>query len=60
MKFTVYFEIYGVKKRVTVEAESEKAADYKVRCALKIRKVIPILADKDVLENLKDMFGMSG
>jgi hypothetical protein len=53
MKQEVYFEIYGKKLKVTVEAKDEEQAKYIVRGAIKFYKVKPV---NDVPDFFKDIF----
>jgi hypothetical protein len=53
MKQEVYFEIYGKKLKVTVDAKDEEQAKYIVRGAIKFYKVKPV---NDVPDFFKDIF----
>ena len=53
MKHEVYFEIYGKKLKVTVDAKDVDHAKYIVRGAIKFYKVKPV---NDVPDFFKDIF----
>lgn len=55
MKYTVYFDVYGKKLRVTVDAKSEDEAKNVIRNDIKFIKVVKA---KDVVDELMGMFGM--
>jgi len=57
MKFTVWFELYGKKMKVTVEAKDAVDARIKVRDSIRFHKIEQ--EKDDVLDFLKDMFNMS-
>jgi hypothetical protein len=49
MKHEVYFEIYGKKLKVTVDAKDVEQAKYIVRGAIKFHKVKPVNEMPDFL-----------
>lgn len=53
MKHEVYFEIYGKKLKVTVDAKDEEQAKYIVRGAIKFYKVKPV---NDIPDFFKEIF----
>ena len=53
MKHEVYFEIYGKKLKVTVDAKDVEQAKYIVRGAIKFYKVKPV---NDVPHEFLDIF----
>jgi hypothetical protein len=60
--YKIYFEIFGKKMKYEVEAESKNDAINKLKNKINIIKinegVDEGVNDDDVLENLKNMFGM--
>ena len=63
--YSVFFEIYGKKMKVTVEAETENQARKQVKNDIVFHKIEIVKNEnpqseyKDhTLENLKDIFGM--
>jgi len=56
MKFDVYFEIYGKKLKVTIEADREIDAKIKVREAIKFFKIVPESSGMDFLTDLFNGF----
>jgi hypothetical protein len=60
--YKIYFEIFGKKMKYEVEAESKNDAINKLKNKINIIKinegVNEGINDDDVLENLKNMFGM--
>jgi len=57
MNFTVWFELYEKKMKVTVEAKDRVDARIKVRDSILFHKVEQ--EEDDVLDFLKKTFGMS-
>jgi fructose-bisphosphate aldolase class 1 len=61
-KYKIYFEIFGKKMKYEVEAESKNDAINKLKNKINIIKidegVNEGVNDDDVLDNLKNMFGM--
>lgn len=53
---TVFFEIYGKKLKVQVDAKDDEEAKYLVRGAIKFHKITS--SKKDEVDFLKDMFGI--
>jgi hypothetical protein len=56
--YKIYFEIFGKKMKYEVEAESKNDAINKLKNKINIIKIDEEINDDDVLENLKNMFGM--
>ena len=60
--YKIYFEIFGKKMKYEVEAESKNDAINKLKNKINIIKidegVNEGVNDDDVLDNLKNMFGM--
>jgi hypothetical protein len=56
--YKIYFEIFGKKMKYEVEAESKNDAINKLKNKISIIKIDEGINDDDVLENLKNMFGM--
>ena len=60
--YKIYFEIFGKKMKYEVEAESKNDAINKLKNKISIIKINEGINeginDDDVLENLKNMFGM--
>ena len=60
--YKIYFEIFGKKMKYEVEAESKNDAINKLKNKINIIKINgginEGINDDDVLENLKNMFGM--
>jgi fructose-bisphosphate aldolase class 1 len=56
--YKIYFEIFGKKMKYEVEAESKNDAINKLKNKINIIKIDEGINDDDVLENLKNMFGM--
>jgi hypothetical protein len=56
--YKIYFEIFGKKMKYEVEAESKNDAINKLKNKISIIKINEGVNDDDVLENLKNMFGM--
>ena len=64
--YKIYFEIFGKKMKYEVEAESKNDAINKLKNKISIIKINEGVNDElneginddDVLENLKNMFGM--
>jgi len=60
MKYTVHFELFGVKKKAKVEATSPEDAKYKVMGAI-MKKIVwgeVETLENDPLEHLKNIFGL--
>ena len=57
MNFTVWFELFGKKMKVTIEAKDKVDARIKIRDSLRFHKIER--EEDDVLDFLKDTFGMS-
>lgn len=57
MKFTVFFEIYGKKMKVEIEARDKELAKEKVRCNIIFHK-IESKDDLDILDMLNGIFGI--
>ena len=56
--YKIYFEIFGKKMKYEVEAESKNDAINKLKNKINIIKIDEEINDDDVLDNLKNMFGM--
>jgi hypothetical protein len=56
--YKIYFEIFGKKMKYEVEAESKNDAINKLKNKISIIKIDEEINNDDVLENLKNMFGM--
>ena len=56
--FEIYFEIYGKKMKTTVHAQSKHEAMNLVRNKINFVKIKPKFENDDVVNNLKDIFGM--
>ena len=56
--YKIYFEIFGKKMKYEVEAESKNDAINKLKNKINIININEGINDDDVLENLKNMFGM--
>jgi hypothetical protein len=60
--YKIYFEIFGKKMKYEVEAESKNDAINKLKNKISIIKINEGINeginDNDVLENLKNIFGM--
>ena len=56
--YKIYFEIFGKKMKYEVEAESKNDAINKLKNKINIIKINEEINDDDMLENLKNMFGM--
>lgn len=54
--FTVYFEVYNKKMKVSVKALNETKAIEQVRKDVIIHKVNQVNTDDDVLDQLKNIF----
>jgi hypothetical protein len=55
MKYTVYFEIYGKKLKVSIDANSPEDAKYKIMGKIKFHKIeVP----DEGLNQLKEMLGI--
>jgi hypothetical protein len=59
MKYEVYFEFFGRKMRMEVDATSEQAAKNIITNKIMFHKVkLKKVSDDDVVNHLKNMFGM--
>lgn len=62
MKFTIYFEIFGKKMKVDIEAPNEERAIWALREKIKVHKIVPIEDKKEptiaeLAQCFKDIFG---
>jgi len=55
MKYTIYFSIYGKKLKTTIEASSQKEAEYLLRGKIKIEKFVTIEESSE--QKFDDMMG---
>lgn len=58
MTYRVYFEIFGKKMRVEIEADSAVQAKEIIRDKIIFHKIIPRASDQDVIDFLKGTFNM--
>lgn len=57
--YEIYFEVYGRKMKTTVYAQSEREAMNIVRNKVNFIKVKEKFENNEVVNNLKDIFGMT-
>ena len=59
MQYRVFFEICGKKIQVVIEAESAKDAKAKIRDKIIFHKIARVEEEPDIMDFLKNTFGMT-
>lgn len=61
MIYKVYFQLYGKKMKINIDADTQEEAKQKIKDSIIFDKIVFVndnINDNDIFENLKNIFGI--